>query len=160
MPGPAPARLPVAMAMMDDEWRILDAGVLWQGKRPTARIDAWIGTFSSDGERLVLANPERIWLLDVSSSPTMDTELDLRPLRSLLGSVSGPVLHAALCRYGTLVEVAQANDDALASLEINLDAIGRRRQITAEESGRLRARSQRASWPDRLPAHLPHRGAA
>ncbi|MFT5683444.1 MAG: hypothetical protein ACI8RZ_004376 [Myxococcota bacterium] len=160
MPGTQPARPPTAMALLADEWRLLDAGILWQGRRPVARVNAWIGAFSEDGERLALVNPERLWLLDVSSKPTMDTEIDLRPLRSLLGSVSGPVLHAALCRYGTLVEVAAADAAELASLEINLDAIGRRRRITADEAGRLLTRARRAAWPDRLPALLLHRGAA
>ena len=160
LPGTPPARSPTAMAMMGDEWRILDAGCLWQGRTPTAHIDAWIGAFSVNGERLALIDPERIWLLDVSSNPTMDTELDLRPLRSLMGSVSGPVLHAALCRYGTLVAIAEAGASALNTLEITIDAIGRRRRITREEVGRLMTRARRSSWPDRLPHHLPHRGAA
>ncbi len=160
MPGTPAARPATAMAVLGDEWRILDAGILWQGRRPVARVDAWVAAFSEDGERLVLANPERLWLLDVSSEPTMDTEIDLRPLRSLLGSVSGPVLHAALCRYGDLVSVARAGAEALASLEVNLDAIGRRRRITADESSRLLTRAQRASWPTRLPSQLLQRGAA
>ena len=160
MPGTPAARPPTAMALHDDEWRILDAGILWQGRNPIARMDAWIGSFSEDGARLVLANPERLWLLDVSSVPTMEAELDLRPLRSLLGSVSGPVLHAALCRYGTLVEVAAAEPAALASLEINLDTIGRRRRITADETTRLLKRARRAAWPNHLPAQRLHVDAA
>lgn len=160
MPGTPAARPPTAMALLADEWRILDAGILWQGRTPIARVDAWIGAFSESGDHLVLANPERLWLLDVSGAPTMEAELDLRPLRSLLGSVSGPVLHAALCRYGTLVEVAAAEPAALASLEINLDTIGRRRRITTDETTRLLRRARRAAWPHQLPAQRLHLGAA
>ncbi|NUP11804.1 MAG: hypothetical protein HOW73_37630 [Polyangiaceae bacterium] len=112
-----------ALTLCGDRWKLVDAGYVFRGLQPILRLEltARAAAFDRAG-RLAVATDHWVALVDLDE-PRVLTRWSLRRLRRMLAlphrgmEVPFGALHAALCSYGTLPEVAAFDTATLAALD-------------------------------------------
>lgn len=112
-----------ALTLCRDQWSLVDTGHVFRGLEPILRLEltARAAAFDRSG-RLAVATDPWVAIIDLDE-PRVVTRWSLRRLRRMLALPNRGVeipfvaLHAALCSYGTLPDIAGVDPSTLAALD-------------------------------------------
>jgi hypothetical protein len=143
-----------ALALTNGRWTLVDGGHVFRGLEPVLRLEltARAAAFDRAG-RLAVATDRWVAIVDLDDNRVV-TRWSLRRLRRMLAlpqrdvEVSLVALHAALCTYGTLPEIAAVGPATLAAVDTAM--FGGGVPMGEEEAERVLACARGKRLPPRL----------